>query len=241
MITIFHQKRPTFHQTQSEGGDGGWAKKGKKIFLLPSPKKNPSPVRISQTPRAGTGDSMGWFRRYRWSTLINLGSNLSIPVRHFLEFFCLFMNYCQAGKRTTIWIWMQLLENLVILTPNIDLLYQRIVQSWFASIPSSEAYISESHQKSEVFNQRALPDVLKFMGSPHFQTQPHHQKSPTFYQKSVNRVLYSVQKDLYPITRAQHSCKYIDVRSFQIVTSHGQESILVTVWACDIESHHSWR
>jgi len=34
--------------------------------------------RMAQTPRAGTGDSVGRFRRYRWSTLINYNSNLSM-------------------------------------------------------------------------------------------------------------------------------------------------------------------
>jgi len=51
-------------------------KKEEKNFLVPSPQKNPaensnetrnhdSPGRMAQTPRTGTGDSLGRFGRYR--------------------------------------------------------------------------------------------------------------------------------------------------------------------------------
>jgi hypothetical protein len=36
------------------------------------------PGRMAQTPQAGTGDSLGRFCRYWWSTLINYNSNLSM-------------------------------------------------------------------------------------------------------------------------------------------------------------------
>jgi len=54
------------------------SKKGKKQkdFLVKSPKKKPSPGRIAHTPRVCTGDSVGWFRRYHCSTLINYDCNL---------------------------------------------------------------------------------------------------------------------------------------------------------------------
>jgi len=51
--------------------------KKQKDFLVPSPKKN-SPGRKAQTLRAGTGDSVDRFRRYRCSTLFNYHSNLSM-------------------------------------------------------------------------------------------------------------------------------------------------------------------
>jgi len=96
-------------------------------------------VRRRKTPRAGTGDCVGWFRFHHWSTLIKWQQ--SFHAWQFLEKNCsqlqIFMNYCQPNrdKRPSIWIWVQLLKNLVISTPNIDFLYQRIVQSWFDSSP----------------------------------------------------------------------------------------------------------
>jgi len=48
-----------------------------KRFLGTQPKKN-IPGRMAQTPRAGMGDSVGRFRRYYWSTLINYDSNFSM-------------------------------------------------------------------------------------------------------------------------------------------------------------------
>jgi len=61
------------------GGDGGWERKGKntKSFWYPAQKIS-SPGQMAQTPRADTGDSVGWFRRYWCSTLFNYHSNLSM-------------------------------------------------------------------------------------------------------------------------------------------------------------------
>jgi len=60
------------------GGDGSEAKRKKqKDFLVPNPKKN-SPGQMAQSPRAGTGDSVGRFCRYECSTLFNYDSNLSM-------------------------------------------------------------------------------------------------------------------------------------------------------------------
>jgi len=60
-------------------GDGGWAKKGKKKFGT-RPKKKPSPCKfyMHNMPRAGTGDSVGRFQRYRCSIPFNYHSNLSM-------------------------------------------------------------------------------------------------------------------------------------------------------------------
>jgi len=59
----------------------GWrlsAKGNKKhVFWYPAPKE-PSLGRMAQTPRAGTGDFVGWFCRYWCSTLFNYDSNLSM-------------------------------------------------------------------------------------------------------------------------------------------------------------------
>jgi len=41
-------------------------------------KKKTGPGRMAQTPRAGTSDSAGRFRRYQCSTLFNYNSNLSM-------------------------------------------------------------------------------------------------------------------------------------------------------------------
>ena len=62
----------------NKGGDGRWAKKEKNKMSswYPTPKKT-RPGRSAQTPRAGTGDSVGWFRCYQCSSRINHDSNLS--------------------------------------------------------------------------------------------------------------------------------------------------------------------
>jgi len=52
-------------------------RENKKEFLVPNPKKH-GLGRMAQTPRAGTGDSMGQFRRYQCSTLLNCNSYLSM-------------------------------------------------------------------------------------------------------------------------------------------------------------------
>ena len=49
----------------------------KNFFWYPAQKKL-SPGRMAETSRAGTGDSVGWFRHYRCSALLNYHSNLSV-------------------------------------------------------------------------------------------------------------------------------------------------------------------
>jgi len=70
---------PKLELSRLNRGSGGWAKmdKNKKISWYPAQKK-PGLGWMDQTPRAGTGDSVGWFRRYHWSTLTNYDSNLSM-------------------------------------------------------------------------------------------------------------------------------------------------------------------
>jgi len=48
----------------------------KRFFGYPAPKKKLG--HMAQTPWAGTGDSVGWYRCYHCSTLINYNSNLSM-------------------------------------------------------------------------------------------------------------------------------------------------------------------
>jgi len=117
-------------------------------FMWPSQKK-PSPGRMAQTPRAGMGDSVGRFCRYHWSTLINYNSILSMcgtSLKFLLPPPDIRGLTCQPEKRPTIWIWVQVLGNLVISNPKIDFLNQRIVQSWVAAIPF---YLSEIQQIRE--------------------------------------------------------------------------------------------
>ena len=89
----FRHRTPSFHSPchpvstscqelsakESYRGDGSEAKKKKncKIFWYTA-QKNPRLGRMGQTPRAGTGDSVGRFRRYHCSTLMNYNSNLSM-------------------------------------------------------------------------------------------------------------------------------------------------------------------
>ena len=64
-------------QLATRGWRLGNKEKNKKIIWYPAQKKT-SPGRMAQTSRAGTGDSMGRFRRYRCSTLFNYNCNLSL-------------------------------------------------------------------------------------------------------------------------------------------------------------------
>jgi len=109
--------------------------KAQRIFCTQR-KKKPISGRMAQTPRAGTGNSVGRFRRYRRSTLINYDSNLLIRGTSLVKlisptiFYSLriIMNY----KRDIRFEFeCSDFEHLVISHSNIDLLYQRIVQSFF--------------------------------------------------------------------------------------------------------------
>jgi len=75
-------------------------------FFDTQPQKKPSPSRMAQTPRAGTGDSVGWFHRHHWSTLINYNSNLSM-CGTFLQSLLTppdIRDSLSTPKRPTIWI-----------------------------------------------------------------------------------------------------------------------------------------
>ena len=143
---------------QREGMEAEQKRKEKKRLFGTQPKKKSSPDRMTKSPRDGTGDSIGWFFRYQWSTLIIYDSNLSmcgtflkklLPLPDIYELLSIQKETYHLNLSAVTWEYGHF-------DPQHRFLYQRIVQSWFASIPSSEAYISESHQKSDVFNQKSL-------------------------------------------------------------------------------------
>jgi hypothetical protein len=90
--------------------------------------------------RAFQGDLVGRFRCHLLFklTLVNYNNALSMCDTFLRKMLSppIFVNYCQPKKRPTIWIWVQLLESLVISTPDINFGYQRIVHIWFAAILS---------------------------------------------------------------------------------------------------------
>jgi len=120
---------------------------------VPDQKKPALPACMVQT-RAGTGDSVGRFRRHRWWFLINYDSNLSmcgtflqklvhLPEHHGLlttQNDVLFACDCSC------------FEHLVISSPNIDLLYQRIVQLWvwFSQSPSPQYKVCVSSKENNI-------------------------------------------------------------------------------------------
>jgi len=112
--------------------------KKEKVFLIPSPKKNPA--------RAEWPKRLGLVRVTPWADFAVIGAELCSTIVaifscvalswKFGSLFQIIVDYCQPQKRTTIWIWVQLLENFVNLNPNNESWYQRIIQSWFAAVPS---------------------------------------------------------------------------------------------------------
>jgi len=100
-------------------GDGGWAKKQKTRSVFGTqPKKKPIPGRMAQMPWAGTDDTVGWFRRYRWSILINCDSNRLMRGTSLVKLISP-TNNPELQERPAIWIWMQLvtLNNWSFCTP----------------------------------------------------------------------------------------------------------------------------
>ena len=89
-----------------------YSREKQKCFLVPNPKKKKErkhrPGLMAQMLRAGTGDSMGRCRRYRWSTLINDDSNLLMCGIFLIKLIPL-TNNRELKKRPTIWILVQLL------------------------------------------------------------------------------------------------------------------------------------
>jgi len=83
-----------------EGMEG----KNKKSFWYPTQKITPG--LMHQIPRAGTGDSVGQFHHYRWSSLINYDSNI-LMCGTFLIQVIPHTNNRELQKRPTIWIWVQ--------------------------------------------------------------------------------------------------------------------------------------
>jgi len=91
---------------------------------------------MAQTPRAGTGDSVGQFRRYQWSTLFNYDSNLSMCGTFLQKLIHLPDNrgLPPTPKETYDLNLNAVTLSLVISNPNIFFWHQKFVQSWFASI-----------------------------------------------------------------------------------------------------------
>jgi len=115
----------------------GWRLSGKKgttqkIVWYPA-QKIPSLGLVRATPWA----DFAVITNQLWSTITAIFPCVTLSWR-FGSFLRIFVIYCQPQKRPTIWIWVQLLENLAISNPNIDFLYQRISQSWFAATLSLE-------------------------------------------------------------------------------------------------------
>jgi len=116
-----------FNFCQTQGGDGGWAKKEKIFcFWYPAHLKKPSPGRM-----LGPNDS-GWATPWAdfaaitdqlWSTITAIFPCVALSWKT-CSLLWIFVNYYQPKKRPTICIWVQVLENLVISTPNIDFWYQ---------------------------------------------------------------------------------------------------------------------
>ena len=86
----------------------GWklSKNGEKqkVFMRPHSEDPLAPGRMVQTTRAGTGDFVGWFHRYEWSTpsLINYDSNLLVR-GNFLIKLIPHTNNRELQKRPMIW------------------------------------------------------------------------------------------------------------------------------------------
>ena len=107
-----------------------------KDFLVPSPKKYPAWA--------------GWSKRLRlvwatpWVDFAVITDQLSSTITAIspcvalsskkISLLRIFVNYCQPKKRPTIWNWVQLLENLIISTPNIDFCIKELYRHLFLCV-----------------------------------------------------------------------------------------------------------
>jgi len=119
-------------------GDGGWAKEGKpkNIFWYPTQK-----IILA---RAGWPKHLGLVRTTPWADFAVISDQLWSTMT--AVFWCVALSWYNwfllriiVNYKRDLWFEFgcTYFEHLVISHPDSDFLYERIVQSWFASIPSS--------------------------------------------------------------------------------------------------------
>ena len=116
-------------------GDGGWAKK-EIIFLVPSPKKNPvlaGWLQRIRLIRATPWDDFAVIGDQFWSTNTAIFPCVAVSYKNW-SIFRIIADYCRPQKRPSIWIRVQLFWAFGPFEPQHRFLYQRIEQSWFATI-----------------------------------------------------------------------------------------------------------
>mmetsp|Transcript_46457 Transcript_46457/g.74778 ORF Transcript_46457/g.74778 Transcript_46457/m.74778 type:complete len:169 (-) Transcript_46457:189-695(-) len=123
-------------QPHEEGMEAKLERKKTKRFVGTQPKKRTGPGQMAQTPRAGTGVSA--------CKSCVVGAQLCLLAMAIFP--CVVLScaltlisvyYCQPQKRERKKKKEREFEHLVISHPNSNFLYQELVQSWFASDPSS--------------------------------------------------------------------------------------------------------
>ena len=145
-------------------------KRKKRIFWYPAHKKIQPKTATKQeitTARAVWPKRLGLVPATPWADLVVIGDQLWSTIIAIFPCVALswkncsllqiFAKYCQPKKKPTLWNWVHLPENLVISTTNIDFWYQRIVQSWFASIPSVHPWVTKIIQSTLLLH---TPEVL---------------------------------------------------------------------------------
>jgi len=154
-------RRSTKKPVPSEGMEAEQKCEKKKRYFCTQPKKpGPRPGRMAQMPRAGTATT--------WADFVVIGDQLWSTIKAI--FWCVALSWekwflvriivnCKRNLRFE--FARSYVEHLNISHPNSDFLYQRIIKSWFASIPSSEPPVCVNTQLYQYWHSKYMMNVKR--------------------------------------------------------------------------------